>query len=48
MNIFQGQRSSYEDISPVKRFEVPPINLYHEELESEDFAFRINVDELNC
>ncbi|KAK7257919.1 hypothetical protein RIF29_32244 [Crotalaria pallida] len=42
----KGQRSSYEDI-PVKRFEGPPINLFHEELESEDFAFRINVDELN-
>lgn len=46
MNIFQGKRSSYEDV-PVKRFEAPPINLVHEEVESEDFAFRINVDELN-
>nr|AGV54743.1 endothelin-converting enzyme 2-like protein [Phaseolus vulgaris] len=43
----KGQRSSYDDIPPVKRFEASPINLLHEELESEDFAFRINVDELN-
>ncbi|RDX85886.1 Protein TIC 62, chloroplastic, partial [Mucuna pruriens] len=43
----KGQRSSYDDIPPVKRFEAPPINLLHEELESEDFAFRIDVDELN-
>ncbi|KAJ1410419.1 S-adenosyl-L-methionine-dependent methyltransferase [Sesbania bispinosa] len=43
----KGQRSSFEDIPPVKRFEAPPFNLFHEELESEDFAFRINVDELN-
>ncbi|XP_057451119.1 uncharacterized protein LOC130743031 [Lotus japonicus] len=42
----KGQRSSYEDIQ-LKRFEAPRINLFHEELESEDFAFRINVDELN-
>jgi len=47
MNIFQGQRSLHEDIPPVKRIEVPHFNLFHEELESEDFAFRINVDELN-
>ncbi|KEH30388.1 putative endothelin-converting enzyme 1 [Medicago truncatula] len=43
----KGQRSSHEDIPPVKRIEVPHFNLFHEELESEDFAFRINVDELN-
>jgi len=47
MNFSQGRRSSYEDIASVKRFEAPPINLLHEDLESEDFAFRINVDELN-
>jgi len=46
-NIFQGQRSSYDDIPPIKGFEAPSMNLLHEELESEDFAFRINVDELN-
>ncbi|KAG5145448.1 hypothetical protein JHK84_030991 [Glycine max] len=39
----KGQRSSYDDIPPVKRFEASPINLLHEELESEDFAFRINA-----
>ncbi|XP_004507399.1 uncharacterized protein [Cicer arietinum] len=43
----KGQRSLNEDIPPVKRSEMLPINLLHEELESEDFAFRINVDELN-
>ncbi|KAL1361949.1 hypothetical protein HN51_010255 [Arachis hypogaea] len=43
----KGKRLSYDDV-PVKRFEAAPINLFHEELESEDFAFRINVDELNC
>jgi len=32
---------------PTKGFEAPSINLLHEELENEDFAFRINVDELN-
>ncbi|WVZ04178.1 hypothetical protein V8G54_024984 [Vigna mungo] len=43
-----GQRSSYDDVPPTKGFEAPSINLLHEELESEDFAFRINVEELNC
>jgi hypothetical protein len=44
---FQGQRSLNEDIQPVKRCEVQHFNLFHEELEGEDFAFPINVDELN-
>ncbi|XP_054787658.1 uncharacterized protein LOC129293622 [Prosopis cineraria] len=43
----KGRRSSHEDM-PVKRFEAPYLNLLHEELEGEDYVFRINVDELNC
>ncbi|KAK4284620.1 hypothetical protein QN277_001425 [Acacia crassicarpa] len=43
----KGRRSSYEDV-PVKMLETPSFNLFHEELEGEDYVFRIDVDGLNC
>ncbi|KAI4295568.1 hypothetical protein L6164_035602 [Bauhinia variegata] len=43
----KGQRSLEEKISD-KVSETPSISLFHEELESEDFLFRTNVEELNC
>ncbi|KAI3441331.1 Methyltranfer_dom domain-containing protein [Psidium guajava] len=43
----KGQRSIVGE-RPGNKLQVPSINLLHEELESEDYLFRINIDEMEC
>lgn len=43
--IFQGQRSSEKE-ELVEKIDMPTISLYHEELDSEDYIFRTNIDDL--
>lgn len=44
--MFQGRRSLDGKVSS-ERVQPPSISLLHEELESEDYIFRTNIDEMN-
>lgn len=44
--MFQGRRSLDGKVSS-ERARPPSISLLHEELESEDYIFRTNIDEIN-
>ncbi|XP_030523078.1 EEF1A lysine methyltransferase 4 isoform X2 [Rhodamnia argentea] len=43
----KGQRSMVGE-RPGNKLQVPSINMLHEELESEDYIFRTNIDEMDC
>ncbi|KAM7251320.1 hypothetical protein ACFE04_023203 [Oxalis oulophora] len=44
----KGKRSSDGgERKEAERVEIPRINMFHEELESEDYIFRTNIDEMN-
>lgn len=46
--LFYSQgRKSLESGGVSEKVETPSINLFHEELEGEDYLFRTNIDELN-
>ena len=45
--MFQGRRSLDGKVSSERVVQPPSISLLHEELESEDYIFRTNIDEMN-
>ena len=45
--MFQGKRT-LDNQETREKIETPSICLFQDELESEDYIFRTNIEELNC
>lgn len=43
--ILQGDRSS-DEIEYTEKIDLPSMSLFHEELDTEDYLFRTNLDEM--